>query len=110
MLAPLAPPQQLLVDVVDTELGSLSLACDRDGLLRFLRYDEAPCPGGERARDPFGASSAIRAYFRGDFAPMAALRVVPRGTPFQETVWRALCDIPAGTTESYGALAARIGR
>ena len=32
------------------------------------------------------------------------------GTDFQKTVWRALLEIPAGTTTTYGALAARIGR
>lgn len=32
------------------------------------------------------------------------------GTPFQESVWRALRDIPYGATESYAGLARRIGR
>lgn len=32
------------------------------------------------------------------------------GTDFQETVWRALLEIPYGTTESYADLARRIGR
>jgi methylated-DNA-[protein]-cysteine S-methyltransferase len=31
------------------------------------------------------------------------------GTDFQRTVWQALRGIPAGTTLSYGALAAKIG-
>ena len=31
------------------------------------------------------------------------------GTDFQQSVWRALCDIPVGTTISYGELARRIG-
>jgi methylated-DNA-[protein]-cysteine S-methyltransferase len=35
--------------------------------------------------------------------------VEPRGTPFQQRVWQALCDIPYGETTSYGALARRIG-
>ena len=34
----------------------------------------------------------------------------PSGTPFQQTVWRALSDIPYGETVSYGELARRIGR
>jgi AraC family transcriptional regulator of adaptative response/methylated-DNA-[protein]-cysteine methyltransferase len=33
-----------------------------------------------------------------------------RGTPFQQAVWAALREIPPGRTETYGALAARIGR
>lgn len=31
------------------------------------------------------------------------------GTPFQKTVWTALCDIGFGETSSYGELARRIG-
>ena len=31
------------------------------------------------------------------------------GTPFQRKVWMALPKIPAGSTLSYGALAARLG-
>ncbi len=33
-----------------------------------------------------------------------------RGTPFRETVWRALLEIPYGQTISYGRLAAGIGK
>ncbi len=32
-----------------------------------------------------------------------------RGTPFQQRVWRALREIPSGTTCSYSELAARVG-
>jgi len=32
------------------------------------------------------------------------------GTAFQQSVWHALLDISRGQTESYGALAARVGR
>jgi methylated-DNA-[protein]-cysteine S-methyltransferase len=31
------------------------------------------------------------------------------GTPFQRSVWAALCRIPPGETRSYGALAASLG-
>lgn len=33
-----------------------------------------------------------------------------RGTPFQRQVWRALINIPAGETRSYGDIARRLGR
>ncbi len=33
-----------------------------------------------------------------------------RGTPFQCQVWEALLEIPFGKTQSYSAIAARIGR
>jgi AraC family transcriptional regulator of adaptative response/methylated-DNA-[protein]-cysteine methyltransferase len=37
------------------------------------------------------------------------LRVFMRGTPFQIRIWRALLDIPFGTVNSYGMLAATVG-
>ena len=36
--------------------------------------------------------------------------MVLTGSAFQSSVWRALQAIPAGTTKSYGELAARIGQ
>jgi len=33
-----------------------------------------------------------------------------RGTAFQHSVWRALCQIPAGTTVTYSEIAKCIGR
>lgn len=38
------------------------------------------------------------------------LELRPEGTPFQHAVWQALCEIPYGTTCSYGQIAGRIGR
>lgn len=40
-----------------------------------------------------------------DVPPLA-----PRGTEFQQRVWRELRAIPRGTTLAYGELAARLGR
>lgn len=34
----------------------------------------------------------------------------PKGTDFQKAVWRALLDIPSGSTVSYGAIARTIKR
>jgi methylated-DNA-[protein]-cysteine S-methyltransferase len=38
------------------------------------------------------------------------LAIGPRGSGFQERVWRALLAIPYGTTITYGELAREIGR
>jgi methylated-DNA-[protein]-cysteine S-methyltransferase len=55
------------------------------------------------------ARRQLDAYFaRGRLA--FDLPLMPRGTPFQQTVWRALRRIPAGETRSYGELAREIGR
>jgi len=48
-------------------------------------------------------------YFAGSRREFEVPLVI-RGTPFQETVWRALLAIPYGQTISYSELARRIGR
>ena len=48
-------------------------------------------------------------YFEGTLTEFD-LPLGPRGTPFQQQVWAALCDIPYGETISYGELARRVGR
>ena len=50
----------------------------------------------------------LAAYFDGQLREFSLPLETP-GTPFQQSVWRALCDIPYGTTCSYGQLAERIG-
>ena len=62
-----------------------------------------------RARDPLGASQALRRYFNGALDALDDLPIATRGPDFHEIVWRALRAIPAGTTLGYGALAAQLG-
>lgn len=64
----------------------------------------------EPAHVPRSLSLALDAYFRGDLYALDDIEVRTSGTPFQRKVWDALRTIPAGTTLSYGALAAQIGR
>ncbi|MHA2621597.1 MAG: methylated-DNA--[protein]-cysteine S-methyltransferase [bacterium JZ-2024 1] len=53
-------------------------------------------------------AAALEDYRSGrqvDFSPFI---VFPEGTPHQVRVWRALLEIPAGMTLTYGALAERL--
>jgi methylated-DNA-[protein]-cysteine S-methyltransferase len=56
------------------------------------------------------AEAYLACYFDGDLAFSCAAPLAPRGTPFQEHVWKLLESIPAGETRSYGELAALLGR
>lgn len=79
--------------------------------LRWLRPRLERYLGAYELRDvddPAGAASRLRAYFAGDLAALDRQPVEMLGTPFQVRVWRALREIPVGSTESYGELAARI--
>ncbi len=97
-----------------TPIGTLLLAGTADALRAIRLTGErgriAPLP--EWTHDPRplrDATRQIEEYFarrRRSFE----LRVEPRGTDFQMSVWNALREIPYGATISYGELARRIGR
>eukprot|EP01035_Chromulina_nebulosa_P066292 gene66292-90729_t len=53
--------------------------------------------------------TALSRYFAGDLAQLDGITCHIPGTPFQNKVWTALRTIPAGTTLSYGTLAAQLG-
>ena len=55
------------------------------------------------------AAAQLAEYFAGQRQSFT-IPLAPRGTPFQQEVWRALCAIPYGQTRSYGQLAAALGR
>ncbi len=110
----------LLLDCLDSPLGPVAIASDGRALvaLEFCSPERmAPrlrARFGEAAaicetRNPLGLTARARAYFDGDLCALAAIPVDGGGTPFQRLVWTALRDIPAGETESYSALAARLG-
>lgn len=50
----------------------------------------------------------LQRYFA-DPAGGFSLPLALHGTPFQQRVWRALMGIPAGSSASYGAVAAQLG-
>jgi len=112
----------LSIDRVESPIGALTyvthegILCaldfaDREGgLLERLRRrfgsDATPRP----ASDPGGYGARLRDYLDGDLDALARAPVDTSGTPFQEQVWRALRDVPSGTTRSYAEIAAAIGR
>lgn len=115
---------RLFVDRLDTPVGQMLVVADDEGNLRatfwtekdremqsFLERHYAPVRVVlEAARDPHGLTSAMARYFAGELHAIDELPVKTAGTPFQRTVWRALREIPCGTTISYGELARRIGK
>jgi methylated-DNA-[protein]-cysteine S-methyltransferase len=100
--------------IVDSPIGPLTLVA-ADGQLAGLymeqhRYAPDPVSFGSRDAATLSAVAAqLAEYFAGERREFD-LPVVFEGTPFQQTVWRALQEIPCGETVSYGELAERIGR
>jgi methylated-DNA-[protein]-cysteine S-methyltransferase len=105
-----APEFSLLIVTDDREaLRALEFADHADRMHRLLRsqYGRVELRSGPA---PAAIRKALDAYFDGDYGAVNRIRVTTGGTPFQKSVWEALRSIPAGSTVSYGAIAARIGR
>jgi len=64
----------------------------------------------QKGSDPLDLNRRLRRYFDGDMHAFDATAVRTAGSAFQEMVWKGLRAIPAGQTETYGELAARLGR
>ena len=117
-------PLRLLTDRFDTPIGEMIIVADHDGNLRAVDWTDHT----ERLQNllrlhygsdgftlqsthnPRGLSDVMQSYFAGELASIDALPVQTAGTLFQREVWRALREIPLGTTVSYGKLAEQIGR
>lgn len=56
------------------------------------------------------AAAQLDDYFAGRRSSFDLPLDLAAGTSFQQSVWRALLQIPAGGTTSYGALGERLGR
>jgi len=87
---------------------------DGDGrLLQFWLRQEEPSKFGADAKHDQNAiahvTEQVNEYCAGERRSFD-LALAPKGTPFQLEVWNELVQIPFGTTTSYGALAAKIGR
>jgi methylated-DNA-[protein]-cysteine S-methyltransferase len=96
---------------IESPVGPLLLAADEQGLrqIEFVKGKTRPDSAWREDRAALRETiHQLRAYFAGELEDFD-LPLVPEGTPFQLGVWKRLCEIPYGTTISYGELARRIG-
>lgn len=98
----------LLVAATDKGLCSILLGDDPERLLRDLqdRFPRARLIGADK---PFERWVAKVVGLVEEPASGLDLPLDIRGTAFQQRVWQALREIPAGATASYADIAARIG-
>ena len=112
---------KLLFDTINTPIGQVILVVENQNLCfvdfegneqrmkqllekRFGTYQL------EQAKNPFGYSSKLEAYFAGDLNAVDDIPVSTGGTAFQQKVWLELREIRAGETRSYGAMAVKLGQ
>ena len=92
-------------------LGLLRLYAHADELVGAHLPDPDDAPEAPYGECPVLRETArqLEEYFAGTRREFA-LPLAPRGTGFQQLVWRALTQIPYGVTRSYGELARAIAR
>jgi methylated-DNA-[protein]-cysteine S-methyltransferase len=54
-------------------------------------------------------TKAVRAYFEGEVDTLDELDVEQRGNRYFQAAWKAMREVPAGSTVSYRELAGRVG-
>ncbi len=95
-------------------VGPLRFYATEGGLTAIYLENHTGAPvlsATEREDHPvlLAARRQLEEYFAGARRSFD-LPLAPVGTPFQQTVWKALREIPLGATWSYGDLARHIGR
>ena len=88
-------------------LCALDYADYRERMLRLLQGRFGEVTLTPRKQPLF--HKKLAAYFGGDLAALDSVPTDSGGTEFQRTIWKALREIPAGETATYGEIAARIG-
>jgi len=104
----------LVQGIIESPLGPLAaLACDA-GLMGLWFDQQQHWPGlldaprDDEQRWIAQARAELALYFTGRLREFK-VPLAPRGTAFQESVWRRLCAIRCGDTLSYGRIAREIG-
>ena len=117
------PPEtlNLILDRLASPVGEVLLVVDAGGAVRALDFHDYEDRLRRLLRLHYGAvvltegrapavvRQAVQDYFTGDLSAFDRVRVETGGTVFQRAVWRALRDIPAGETRTYGQLAQAVG-
>jgi methylated-DNA-[protein]-cysteine S-methyltransferase len=94
--------------IIDAPFGQLKLTAEDDTLtgIEFLLERETPRkPASALLRE---TQAQLEAYFKNPHH-VFDLPMKLDGTVFQQHVWQALCDIPAGSPLTYGQLAKKLG-
>ncbi len=104
-----SPIDDIMIVVDDDKMCALDYADYLPRMMKLLEKRYGPVQLTPVA-NPCGFSDLVRRYFAGEHRCLDAIPVSTGGTVFQQQVWLGLRDIAPGTTMTYGALAARVGR
>lgn len=112
-------PVRVFTQDLSSPLGRLTLACSDAGLCGVWFEAQRHGPQAQEVQGwqiapehPLLQATAaqLQDYFAGRRTVFDVPLDLSRGSAFQQAVWQALLAIPAGTCQSYGQLAARLGQ
>ena len=101
-------------DIIESPVCPILLAGDEEGLKHviFLKGEkQVEIPDNwVKNKDFFRETERqLESYFSGRLKSFD-LKLASKGTDFQKSVWKALCEIPYGETRTYKDIAASIGK
>ncbi|HYU33165.1 MAG TPA: bifunctional DNA-binding transcriptional regulator/O6-methylguanine-DNA methyltransferase Ada [Thermoanaerobaculia bacterium] len=107
-----SPLGRLLVAVTERGVCAVALGDTDEELAAALRheYPKAVIERAEPGAADLGARIEAVLGFLAGTSPHLALPLDVQATAFQERVWKALQEIPAGETRTYGEIAAALGQ
>jgi len=96
--------------VIETIIGKIVITEENHTITNVDLYRDAVIENFFQKETPLlkKAVEQLEDYFKGTLKEFD-LPLAPNGTKFQQSVWRALQDIPYGETKSYGEVARSIG-
>jgi len=99
----------ILVAASDLGICSIALGNDANALVRGLqdRFANAELIGGDKRFERMVAR--VVGFVEKPWVGLE-LPLHVQGTAFQQRVWKALCEIPSGTTCTYSELAQKLGQ
>ena len=94
---------------LQTPIGMAVIKGDEQGISSISLEEKAEFPSVQEIPGPLKeAVDQIKAYFKGDLKTFN-LTLNPKGTDFQQRVWKELQKIPCGRTVSYLEVANALG-
>ncbi|WP_372625257.1 methylated-DNA--[protein]-cysteine S-methyltransferase [Arsukibacterium sp.] len=93
---------------IDSPLGDVQIFANAFGLTRVSLGKVVASADAPSAMTRLAATQ-LQQYFQGDLTTFN-LPLAATGTPFQQQVWQALCQLPYGTTCSYASVAQSIAK
>ncbi|WP_335738289.1 methylated-DNA--[protein]-cysteine S-methyltransferase [Rheinheimera metallidurans] len=96
----------MFTQYIDSPLGPIKIQANDKGITE-IAFVSSTLSATNTSSLTKQAALQLSAYFAGELNQFN-LPLDATGTVFQQQVWHALCDIPFGTTRSYGDIAQQI--